>query len=216
MTTVPQKVEELVNQSPFYKRLIAQDLLNISQLARKFKPQVEEALFKDVSEASIVMALKRLSHRIRYESKINYAKHFGDISLKSGLTELTYKNSASLYVSIEKLLNKASQNESAYITFVKGAWQTTIIASTALVDTIREIFSKESLEVEFPNLSAVTIQLGNEHINEPGIIAYMLDMLAFEGVNVMEVVSTFDELTVIIRDEEVERAFGIMNRVKKF
>ncbi len=215
MITVPQKVEEILNKSPFYKRLIAKNLLNISQFARTIKPQIEEELFKDVSEASVVMALKRVANKLRYEEVVDYSKYYGDISLKSGLSEFTFYNSNTLFICIEKLLKNATDHEGKYLTFVKGAWQTTIIISGNLHESLKKIFKNEKIVKDFFNLSSVTVQLQNSYIDEPGVIAYLLDVLAFDGVNVIEVVSTYSELTFIIADSEVEQAFRVINRIKQ-
>lgn len=37
----------------------------------------------------------------------------------------------------------------------------------------------------------------------------ILKILAWEGINVVEVVSTFSEFTIILEDEEVSRAFSL-------
>ncbi len=215
MITVPQKVDEIVKRSPFLMSLMSEGLINISSMARKMKPEIQDSLIKKVSDASIIMALKRLSMNLQYVDKKDFSKHLGDISLKSGLFESTYKNSKTLYEKIERLLNKVSKNDAVYLTFVKGVWQTTLIASKSVKDDVFRIFEDEELETYFDDLSGITVKLINEHILEPGIIAYVLDNLAWQGVNVLEVVSTFDELTVIIEDKDVETAFGLINRMKR-
>ncbi len=212
MTTVPEKTKEIVLSSSFYRKGIAEGLINLSSLARVLKPRIEKELMKNVSEASIVMALKRLSLEITYTNKKDFGKHLGDITLKSGLVEFTYKNSENLYFKIHKLL-KNIDNE-VYLTFVKGVWQTTIIASKSLSSEIIKTFQKEALQTSYKNLSSITVKLIDNHIEEPGIMAFVLDYLAWEGVNIIEVVSTFDELTIIINDVYVSRAFEVIKDLK--
>lgn len=213
MITVPQKVEEYITKSPFIKMMISEGIINLSQFARSIKPQLEVELKKTISDASIIMSLKRISEQLRFAKKIDYRNHLGDITLKSGLIELTFKNSKTLNRHLESLLNKTSDEE--YVTFVKGAWQTTLILSKTLEQTVKSIFSTELQESEFTQLSSITINLINQHIEEPGVVAYILNVLAWQGVNIIEVVSTFSELTVIIEDKDVQNAFGIIHGLKR-
>lgn len=212
MITVPQKVAEYITTSPFIKMMISEGIINLSQFARSIKPQLESELKKAISDASIIMSLKRISEQLRFVEKIDYRNHLGDITLKSGLIELTFRNSKTLNRHLESLLHKTSDEE--YVTFVKGAWQTTLILSKTLEQTVKSIFSTELQESEFTQLSSITINLINQHMEEPGVVAYILNVLAWQGVNIIEVVSTFSELTVIIEDKNVQKAFGIVHGLK--
>lgn len=214
MTTVPEKTKEIVLGSNFYRKGISEGVINLSSLARIIKPDIEKALLKDVSEASVVMALKRISADLTYDKKVDFKTHFGDVTLKSDLIEFTYKNSEDLYKKMENLLAQLEKYEDIYLTFVKGVWQTTIIASSSIKNPIEKMFKEETLQSSYGNLSSITVKLVNNHIAQPGIIAFALDTLAWMGVNIVEVVSTFDELTVIIEKESVVKAFEVINNLK--
>lgn len=214
MTTVPEKTKEIVLGSNFYRKGIAEGVINLSSLARIIKPQIENALVKNVSEASIVMALKRISADLTYNKKVDFKKYFGDVTLKSDLIEFTYKNSENLYKKMEKLLSQIENREDVYLTFVKGVWQTTVIASMSVKDPIEKMFKEETLQSSYENLSSITVKLVNNQIPQPGIIAFALDTLAWMGVNIVEVVSTSDELTVIIEKDFVIKALESVTNLK--
>lgn len=215
MTTVPNITKEVIDRSTYLKDAMAADLINLSSLARKIRPEIEERLVKDVSEASVVMALKRYSAELRYnpENKVDFAKHYGDITLKSGLFESTYTNSPTLYKTISKLMSEIDNKY--YLTFVKGVWQTTLIASDELREKVEKALSHERFETSFDELTAITVKLHDGHIEQPGLISHVLNILSWEGVNIIEVVSTWDELTLILKNKQVELAFGILNRKLK-
>lgn len=58
--TTPQHVEQIVRRSPFLVNAMTNNLINLSALARSLQPEIEKTLNKKASEASIMMALKRL------------------------------------------------------------------------------------------------------------------------------------------------------------
>ncbi|MDQ6985266.1 MAG: hypothetical protein Q9M91_05535 [Candidatus Dojkabacteria bacterium] len=207
MTTIPTKVQEIVERSVFIKDAISKGLLNLSAYSREIKPKIEQSLMKSASEASILMALKRYSESIHYEDlKLpDFSKHYGEISLRSGLFEITYTNSKTLYSKISELYKMIPEN--AYLTFIKGVWQTTLIASLDIKDEIIGALKNEEIETEWSKLSSMTIKLKAGHIEQPGIISHVLQILSWEGINIIEVVSTWDELTIILQNSQVELAF---------
>ncbi|BCX13956.1 MAG: hypothetical protein KatS3mg085_488 [Candidatus Dojkabacteria bacterium] len=216
MIPISKIVTEIVDSSPFLKKAIQNDLINLSSLARKIKPDIEQISLKKVSNASVVMALKRYASRQKQQDKIydkDFSKYYGEISVRNNLFEMTYSNSNTLH---KKLLNlQASINPKDFFNFIRGSWQTTIIGSNSLESKIEKALSNESLENHIENLTAITIKLQNGHLDQPGIISHALNQLAWRGINIIEIVSTFEELTFIIKDDEIERAFSVLNDLKK-
>ena len=71
MISITQKVEELINQSPYIREALSDKLINISSLARKIQPQIEKELKKPITKGAVVIALHRyVSHmKLYYQSK---------------------------------------------------------------------------------------------------------------------------------------------------
>ena len=44
----------------------------------------------------------------------------------------------------------------------------------------------------------------------PGVLYFILKILAWEGINITECVSTFTELTIILDNKDIDRAFSII------
>ena len=61
MKKISDAVEEGIRKMPFVEEAMQSGLINYSSLARMLKPEVTEAAQKEVTEASILMALKRRS-----------------------------------------------------------------------------------------------------------------------------------------------------------
>jgi hypothetical protein len=72
MITVSEAVEQIVKSSPFLEEGLSKKIVNLSSLARVIKSQVEEVTLKEVSQEAIMMALKRLSSRIKSGQNVKY------------------------------------------------------------------------------------------------------------------------------------------------
>lgn len=209
MITVPQKVEEIIGNSPYLEQALAENLINLSSLARKIKPQIEKDLFKDVTEASIVMALKRFVKVVGKKTySEDYNKYFGDITVRSNLIEFAFVNSPSLTGKIRDLMTETPDD--VFLTWTRGIYETTIIVSRKMAREVGGLFRDEVMKYEGANLSSITIKLPEQNIFEPGVYYTVLKKLAWEGININEVISTYTELTIILASNDVDRAFSAL------
>lgn len=212
MITIPQITEDLVQQSPLLEEALVQGIVNLSALARQLKPTIEQKLYKEVREGAIIMALKRLSERL--ETKISRIPlKIGDITVRSNLIEVAFANSPSLFSKQQQLLNYASQHSNQLVFFTEGVYETTLFASSSLEDKITKIFEGDKIRATFKNLSSVTLILPEELVYTPGAYYNILKLLAWEGINFIEVISSFTELTIFLEDKNVDRVFSILKKL---
>ncbi len=113
----------------------------------------------------------------------------------------------------KKLLDQIKLRQNYFITFTQGVYKTTVIVSSNLEDKILEIFEGEKVISKFNNLSSITIQLPEGAALVPGIYSFILRALAWEGINLIEVVSTFNEFTIIVQNKNINRAFSILKQL---
>ena len=215
MITIPETVENIIKKSPFLAESLSQGIINISALARKIKPQVENEVMKEIQIGAIVMALNRLSKRIQVKTTEG-KKLFGsapDLMIRSNLIEVTFVNSEFLLQNQRLLLERIDDRRNYFFTFTQGIFETTIIAGKELKPEIIALFKDEKIISQFDDLSAITVLLPPGTTLIPGAYDFILKSLAWESINIVEVVSTFNEFTMILNSIESDRAFSIINRL---
>ncbi len=217
MTTISESVNEIVSRKPFLEETLASGLINLSSLAREIHPEVCEKLNKDVKHGAIVMALKRLKPTINFQINHRVKKVIGllgDIIVRSNLIDFTYRNTPSLIKAQTKLLDNISKRDDVFFTFSKGIYETTIILSDTMEDKVKMLFKDEKLIYKINNLSSITIKLPEEIAQVFGVFYHILKKLAYEGINILELVSTTHEFTVIVNDDDVDSAFSVLKSLK--
>ncbi|MDE2026665.1 MAG: aspartate kinase, partial [Patescibacteria group bacterium] len=122
----------------------------------------------------------------------------------------TLTNTMEVTNNLSKIYTTYASKPKYFFTLTEGVSETTIIASEEVFDEIRKLFTKEIVLSSYKNLSSITIRMPKEVMETPGIFYFFLKSLAWEGINIMEVVSTNLELTLILEDKEVNRAFAIL------
>jgi hypothetical protein len=212
MITIPEIVEKIINSSLFLEEGLAEGILNHSALARKIQPEVEKQLLKKVETGAILMAIRRLSNKIKPTP--SFKKIFqsnNDLIVRSNLTEFVIANTNFSIEMHKELIELSEQEEEYFMTITEGVFETTIITSGELQNKIKKILFNKII-TQLINLSSITIKLPKENVYMPGLYFYFLKALAKEGINVVEVVSTYTEITLILEDKEVDRAFSVLKR----
>ncbi len=215
MITVPEAVEEIIRMSPSLAEGLSMGIINISSVARKIKPEVEKKALKEVSEGAVIMALNRLADSI-HKREAGARRIFArapNLMVRSNLMEITFSHSGRLMQKQKMLLERIEGKRDPFINVTRSISETTIIAGRELSEDIAEIFRGEHALAQIDGLSSLTVQLPAGTAWVPGVYSFILRALAWEGINVVEVVSTLNELTIILEDDNIDRAFSIAKRI---
>jgi hypothetical protein len=214
MFTIAEVVTELISKKPFLEEGLSSGLINLSALARELQPSIEKRLYKDVQLGAIVMALKRLgvknSPQIGSNELEQVVSSLGDMTVRSNIVEYTFANSSTLADQQTKLMHQASLHPNSFLTVTDGVFETTFFASANLKSAIEEHMTGEKVKNQASNLSSITIIIPEAATDIPGVYYSILKKLAWNGINFIEVVSSFTELTIFMRSEDIDRAFWVL------
>jgi hypothetical protein len=217
MKTISSVVEQYIKSKPFLLSSLSQGIINLTSLARIMMPELEAHLGKDVKQGAVVMSLKRLSEELDF--KINYKiskvlKNIGEITVRSSLTDFTYVISDTLLENQAKLISEINKQQDIFYTSSRGVNETNIVISASVELLIEAIFKNEKLTHKIENLSSITVKLPQENISTPGIYYYIFQKLAWEGIIIHEVISTTNEFTIIVSDDQIDVAFKVIKDLK--
>lgn len=212
MISTSEVIADLIKQKPFLEEALSENIINYSSLARMMRPQVEKRLMKQVKQGALIMALKRFSKELKgtLPKTDKILKSYGDIIIRSNLIDYTFSNSPTLAEALDKLLKETEKRKDVFITVSHGVSQVSIIASEVLENIIKEIFKRESSICTIEDLSSLTIRISLESTKIPGVLYSILRVLAWEGISLVECVSTFTELTIVLNRKDIDKAFSIL------
>ncbi len=211
MITISESVEKVISRSRYLSEAISKGLINFSALARYIRPEIEQMTHKDVSEAALIMALNRLADHIKPQYKSNEIfESAPDMMVRSNLVEVTVVKSATLSEKYPQLLHLIDSQGKYFLTITEGVYESTIILSKDLESEITKILKTESIAAKITNLSSITIRLPETSIHTPGIFYFFIKSLAWEGINIIEIVSAHLELTLVFDEKDVNKAFSVL------
>ena len=218
MSSLSRVAEGIINRSPFLREAMTENLINISALARKIKPELDRYFDNDIKEGAIIMAIKRLSpgtyHRLNLKIE-GIVKEIGDFLVRSNLTSYTYENSNTISTKQAELITILDEDKKkAFYTISKGVSETSIVTNLHEKEIITTLFQGEKLKLMDEDLASITVQLPTLNTEVYGVYYYLLKQLAWEGLNIVDIISTANEFTVIFHQEDVDHAFHILMQIK--
>jgi len=218
MKTIQETVEAIINRTPFIEEAMLEKLINVSSLARVIQPEVEKLLGKKVKPGAIMMAINRISpiHVLRVRKNIkSFSLKLGDFIVRSDLLDFTFKNSNSLYKQISKLFAKIGTNRESFFTVSQGIFETNIVISSNLKEEVNQYFKNEVLIHSVEKLASITIKLPKTNLDQSGIYYFILKQLAWANIPVQEIISTTHEITLVVKESDINKTFSILIDLKK-
>jgi aspartokinase len=216
MKTISSAVEDYIKSKPFLISALSQGIINLTSLSRIIKTEIELSLKKEVKYGAIVMALKRLSSELEFRTTykiVKIIKDIGDITVRSSLVDYNFKVSDTLLSNQAKLLSKVDNNDDFY-TSSRGVNECNIVVSRNLSSLVETILKEEICISKQSNLSSISIKLPSENVSIPGVYYFVFQRLSWEGINIYEVISTSNEFTILVNEEQVDKAFRVVKNLK--
>ena len=216
MRTISSAVEDYIKSKPFLISALSQGIINLTSLSRIIKSEIELSLKREVRYGAIVMALKRLSTELEFRTTfkiVKIIKDIGDITVRSSLVDYNFKVSETLLSNQAKLLSKVDNNDDFY-TSSRGVNECNIVVSGNLISLVEDVLKDEVLLSKQTNLSSISIKLPAENVSIPGVYYFVFQRLSWEGINIYEVISTSNEFTILVNEDQVDKAFKVIKNLK--
>lgn len=217
MKTIASTVSEYVKTKPYLASALSDGIINLTSLARKIHPDIEALMNKPVNQGAIIMSLKRVSDDARYTATkkiIKVLKNLGNITVRSALVDYGFLLSETLLLTQANLLKKIEFKKDVFYTSSRGVAESNIVVSQNIVPLVDELFQNEVCQSKVENLSSITIKLPTDNVKIPGIYYFLFQRLSWEGVNITEVISTSNEFTILMDEDQVDIAFKVIKDLK--
>lgn len=219
MKTVASCVETIILSQPLIEEGLSKQIINYSALAEVLQDQVSLKLGKPVKTGAIMMALRRYSDMLSvsksYYKMSSLLEQLGDITLRSNLSDFTFKNSNTLIDAHSSILHKIKDKNHIFFTFTRGILESNIIISSSENEDVKKSFKDEDCLSLKENLSAISLILPKNNTKVAGLYYQILKRLAWHNVSLYEIISTTNEFTIVVEDTYVDSAFSIIKNLNK-
>jgi len=212
MVTVSHLVKKAVNENTFLLEAMGKELISYGNLAEQWKPEIEKELDKKVKDSAIVMALRRYSEELKKFSKPPTKFDFqGEIIMRTNIIDFNVIKSKSLLDRIKNLYNLVNFERGDTLNIILGNNEVSIIINEKYKDKLSEFLKSEKILNKEIDLVALTISFSSkDFITTPSVIFTAVRKLAWEQINIYEIVSTMTELTFILNKKDSMKAYTLL------
>lgn len=210
MESVSSLVKKLLNRKPFLFEAFGRGILSYGSLAVEFKPIIENNLGKEVKESAIVMALRRYAEEVKDHPEVK--KHIdGQISceilMKTNICDFNVRKTEQLLERLKELYEMINIGRGDFLNVTVGNEEISIAVSEKYESDVVSFLEGELILGQKSGLVSLTMLFSGDFLQTPGIIFQALRRLAWENINVYEIISTMTELTVVIKKEDSTRGY---------
>lgn len=213
MKTVAAVVREVIDESEIALSALQSGVLNLSAYAKKIQADVSKRAGKNVTTGSIVVALSRYEYDAKKKTPLTPDVLVESISTRSNLTEVTFARTQSIRARLKDVHENKNLLEADILTVTSGVREVSLIVPATLEKEVLEIFSDNEPTLVLHDLACLTIRFPARYLHTPNTIFTLLRPLALNRINIVEVVSTYTELSVVVAEQDLQAAFAIFSNL---
>lgn len=208
MESVSSMVKRLLNQKPFLLEAFERGILSYGSLAEEFKPIVEQSLNKEVKESAIVMALRRYADDVQRKApSIRENRLSCEIVMKTNICDFNMRKTENLLPRLRDLYGIVNLGRGDFLNVTIGSDEISIAVSDKYEREVQDFLGdQENLDFR-DGLVSLTLIFSGDFLHTPGVVFQALRKLAWENINVYEIISTMTELTVVIERNDSTRGY---------
>lgn len=209
--SVASSVKQIIDMSPFVSELLVLDVISYSNLAKFIQPKIEEKLGKKAKNAAIVMAIRRYTEDLKIEkTAMTQEKLQYEISMKTNIYDVNLVRNNTFMPKLDYLYKTVDLNKGDFLNLTIGTHEISLAISDKYKEIVDDLIKTETVLNKFNDLVALSIQFNGNFLKTPGILYLATRKLAWENINLIEIVSTMNDLTFIIERQDSMRAFSVL------
>lgn len=188
--------------------------LNLTSYAKARSEHLRAATGKELSVNTIVVALARYRDELLASPRVAPVELSGsDIAVRSNLAEVVFEKDSATKDFLSGLLEKSKSSGNEFFNLTLGQGEISVITNERTLTQALAETPEMKPKLVTQDIAAITVNFSPECLAVPGVIDHLVHALAKRSVNLVEIVSTFTELSVVVRTEDLETAFLAWNQI---
>ena len=213
MVTISHVVQKLVDDRVYIQESMDKNIISYASLAKQLQPQVEEELGKKVKKHAIEMALRRYRDQLKQKHATVTFDYSSDIIMKTKVCDIAVVRSPTLLIKLKKLYDIVDFERGDILNIIQGSSEVCIVTNERYKQKLLDIIEGEKILIQENNLVSLTMTFSKDFFYTPGIIFNIIRNVAWENINIYELVSTNTELTFILHKKDAMRGYNALEKL---
>lgn len=213
MVTISHVVQKIVSEQVFILEPMSRGIISYGSLAEQIRSEVEEELGKKVKTHAIVMALRRYAETLKERpAKISF-DFSSEIIMKTDICDIAVRRSPTLLHRLKRLYEIVNFETGDILNIIHGRYEVSVVTNERYREKSLVLLKEEKILNVERELVSLTLTFSKEFLYTPGIIFNAVRNIAWESINIYEIVSTNTELTFIINKKDAVKGYKTLERL---
>ena len=213
MVTVSHIVQKLIDKRVMIQEAMSKNIISYSLLAQQLKPEIEEEIGKTIKKHTIEMALRRYTEQLRAKHKPPSFDYSSDIIMKTQICDIAVLRSPTLIKKVKNLYDVVHLEKGDLLNIIHGSQEVSIVTNERYKQKFLEILKNEQVLNVEEHLVSLTLTFTKEFLYTPGVVFNIIRNIAWEDINIYEIVSTNTELTIIIHKSNAMKGYKALEKL---
>lgn len=216
MESVSNSVKRIIDRTPFLHEMLISGILSYSNYASSIHPHVEKLHGKEVKTSAIVMAIRRYGEELKKKDQEHRSAplHY-EIVMKTNIFDINLVRSDSILEKFRQLFDLVNPSSGDFLNISVGSHEVSLSISEKYMDHVSPLLEGEEVLLQQGDLVALSLVFSGDFMSTPGIVYEAVRKLAWEEINVNEIISTMNELTFVIDRKDSMSAFSVLQSFLK-
>ena len=213
MVTISHIVQKIINDKTFLLEPMSRGIVAYGSLAEQIKSEIEEELGKEVKIHAIVMALRRYAETLKAKHKKIIFDYSSEIILKTDMCDISVLRSISLLNKLKRLYDVVDFEKGDILNIIHGRHEVSVVTNERYREKLLNLLTSEKILNIEKNLVSLTLTYSKDFLYTPGVIFNIVRNIAWENINIYEIVSTNTELTFILNKKDAIKGYKVLEKL---
>jgi len=214
MVTISHIVNKLVDERIYLHEALSKGIASYGSVAKHLKAEIEKELGKEVKHSAIVTALRRYSEKLTTRfNGVKFNTKYSEVNLKTHIIDINVIRTQELFDKLKRFYDLVQFEKGDILHVVYGRTHVAIITNERYKDKILKLLQNQKIKKIEENLVALSFTVGKERIDEAGVLFKLTRSLAWEDINVVEIISVNVEVTFIVDKKNATKGYNALERL---
>jgi aspartokinase len=214
MVTISHIVSKLVNERIYLHEAISKRIASYGSVAKQLKPEIEKELGKEVEHTAIVTALRRYADKIQVRTNgIVFSTESSEVNLKTNIMDINVLKTPELFDKLKRFYDLINFDRGDILHVIYGRTHVAIVTNERYKERMMALLQNQKIKKVEDDLVALTFIVGKERIDKPGVLFKITRSLAWENINIIEIISVDLEVTFIVEKKDAIKGYNALERL---
>jgi len=214
MVTISHVVNKLVDERIYLHEALSHGIASYGSVAKHLKPEIEKEVGREVEHFAIVTALRRYAQKLSTKFlEVTFGTQHSEVNIKTHIIDINVLKSHDLFDKLKRFYDLISFDRGDLLHVIYGRTHVAIITNERYKEKIMNLLQHQKIQKIEENLVALSFTVGKERIEEPGVLFKVTRSLAWENINVIEIISVDHEITFIVEKKNANKGFNSLERL---